>query len=209
MQVNLIGVPVHTRDGQNAGKVWRVAVDPQSRRVTHVIIHQGALLGRNLVVPIEDATRVDASGITLELTLDGLARCPNYQETDFLPPEEGWEYPVGYPQSGIVWPLAMAWSGASTYPLMSNAVVKENIPPEDVTIAAGTSVECADGHCGRVERVVLDDQSHEIVGFVIRKGLIFTRDIQAPIDWVDHVDDAGVHLKLSRQEVEQRGGSPR
>lgn len=209
MQINLIGVAVRTRDGANAGKVWRVAVDPASRRVTHLIIHQGALLGRNLVVPIDDVTQVEPADIVLSLDLEALARCPNYQETDFLPPETGWEYPVGYPQGGIVWPVAMAWAGASTYPLLSNAVVKENIPPEDVTIAAGTNVECADGHCGRVERVVLDPESHAITGFVVRKGLFFTRDIQAPIDWVDHVDDAGVHLKLTRHEVEQRGGNAR
>lgn len=205
MEHNLIGALVHTRDDQDAGKVWRVAMDPNLKKVTHLVVHKGFLLGRNVVVPIADVRRVEDGHLYLDLTAAQFKHLPDFQETDFLPPEEGWEYPLAYPPGGVIWPMSMSWAGASTYPILSNAVVKENIPDQDVTIDTGTNVECSDGHCGKVDRLLVDDDTQEVVGFVIRKGLLFTRDIQASMDWVDHVDADGVHLKLCKDEVERQG----
>ena len=52
MEHNLIDAAVHTRDAQDAGRVWRVAMDPNINKVTHLVVHKGFLLGRNVVVPI-------------------------------------------------------------------------------------------------------------------------------------------------------------
>ncbi|MNS30875.1 PRC-barrel domain protein [compost metagenome] len=204
MNHNLIGANVHTRDDRDAGRVWRVAFDPNAGKVTHIIIHKGFLTGRNVVVPMANVDHVEDDHIHLNIGTSELHALPDFQETDFLPPEEGWEYPLAYPPGGVVWPMSLTWAGASTYPVLSNAVVKENIPEQDVTIDAGTHVECVDGHCGRIDRVIVNDDTQDVVGFVIRKGMIFTRDIEATMDWVDHVDDRGVHLKLTKAEVDQR-----
>lgn len=205
MEHNLIGANVHTRDHQDAGSVWRVAMDPNINRVTHLVVHKGRLMGRNVVVPIANIVKVDEGHVHLDLDTARFTALPDYQETDFMPPEEGWEYPLAYPPGGVVWPMSLTWAGASTYPILSNAVIKENLPEQDVTIDHDTHVECVDGHCGKVDRVLVDDDTHELKGFVIRKGLLFTHDIMAPMDWVDHVDDKGVHLKLTKAQVEERG----
>lgn len=206
MQVNLIDAHVHIREGageREAGRVWRVAMEPASRQVTHLVVHQGFLLGRNVVVPIAHVTHMAEGHVYLDMSEDALRRCPDFQETDFLDPEENWDYPVGYPPGGVVWPMAMGYAGASGYPLMTNAVVKENIPDEDVTLASGTHVECVDGHCGKVERVLVDDTTNQMTGFVIKKGFFFTRDVKAPMSWIDHVDHDAVHLKLTKRQVEE------
>jgi uncharacterized protein YrrD len=204
MEHNLIGANVHTRDDRDAGKVWRVAMDPTINRVTHIVVHKGFLMGRNVVVPIAEVRKVDDGHLYLDLTTEQLKKLPDFQETDFLPPEEGWEYPLAYPPGGVIWPMSMYWAGASTYPILSNAVVRENIPDQDVTLDTGTNVECVDGHCGKVDRVLVDDDTNAVVGFVIRKGLLFTRDIHADVSWIDHVDADGVHLKLRKDEVEKQ-----
>jgi uncharacterized protein YrrD len=205
MQVNLVEAAVHTRDGE-AGRVWRVAVEPKSRKVTHLVIHKGLLLGRNVVVPIEAVVRMQDGHVHLDLSNDELECLPDFQETDFLAPEEGWEYPLGYPPGGVIWPLSMPIAGASPYPYMSNAVIKENIPEDDVSLAAGTDVECVDGHCGRIERVLVDDQTKEMTGFVIKRGFFFTRDVEAPLDWIDHVENHAVYLKLTKKQVAELTG---
>lgn len=205
MQVNLVDAAVHTRDGE-AGRVWRVAMVPESRKVTHIVVHKGLLLGRNVVVPMEAVDRMETGHVYLNLTNDQLRDLPDFQETEFLAPEEGWEYPLGYPPGGVIWPLSMPIAGASPYPYLSNAIVRENIPDEDVTLAAGTDVECSDGHCGRIERVLVDDQTKEMTGFVIKRGFFFTRDVEAPLSWIDHVDQNAVHLKLTKRQVEELTG---
>ena len=204
MQYNLIDATVHTLDGE-AGKVWRVAMVPDSHKVTHLVVHQGILLGRNVVVPIEQIDRVREGHVYLTLSNEDLAQLPDYQETDFLAPEEGWEYPLGYPPGGGIWPMTMAYGGASTYPYLSNAVLKENLPDEDVSLSAGTHVECTDGHCGEIESVLYDEDSHEMTGFVIRRGFIFHREVKAPMSWIDHMDKERVYLKLTKRQVEEMG----
>jgi sporulation protein YlmC with PRC-barrel domain len=201
MQHNLVNTTVQAQDGE-VGKVQRVAMDPNTHRVTHLIIHQG-FLSRYVVVPIEKVLKFEPEHLILALTKEELAGCPDFHETDFLAPQEGWDYPVGFPPGGVVWPMPMSWVGASTYPMLSNAVIKENIPDSDVTLATGTAVECSDGHCGHIERVLVDDETHQMTGFVIKKGFLFTRDIQAPMSWIDHVGADGVHLKLTKKQVSE------
>lgn len=204
MEHNLIDAAVHTQDARDAGRVWRVAMDPNVKKVTHLVVHKGFLLGRNVVVPIAHVARVEYDHVYLDLNTEQLQALPDYEETEFLPPEENWDYPMGYPPGGVIWPMSMSWAGASTYPMLSNAVIKHNIPEQDVTIDHGTHVECLDGHCGKVDRVLVDDVTNEMKGFVIRRGFLFTHDVEASADWVDHVDESGIHLKLTRQELADR-----
>jgi hypothetical protein len=202
MEINLIDAVVHTLGGEG-GRVKLVAMEPESRKVTHIIIHKGLLPSRDVVVPIEHATRMEPGHIYLDVTEDQLQAFPDYEEHMFTTPADGWDYPVTIPMGGVVWPLATGWMSTSPYPLMAPTGVKENIPPEDVAIESGTPVECTDGHCGHVERVVVDEDSHEVKGIVIRRGFFFARDVMAPMSWVDHLERDHVYLKLSKRQVSE------
>jgi uncharacterized protein YrrD len=199
MQFNLIDAAVHTRDGE-AGRIWKVAMEPTTRKVTHLIVHKGVLFGRNVVVPIERVTRMAEGEVWLDASNDDLKGMADYEETEFTDPTEAWEYPVAFPMGGIIWPLQPGWGGANPM-LLAGTHVKENIPDEDVALMSGTSVEATDGHVGRIDRVLVDDHTNEMTGFVIRKGFLFTRDVSAPMSWIDHVDKDAVHLKLTKQQV--------
>ena len=50
MQVD-IQAPVYCNDGTHVGKVDRVVIDPDAQRVTHIVIHKGTFLSRDIVVP--------------------------------------------------------------------------------------------------------------------------------------------------------------
>jgi hypothetical protein len=179
-------------------------MDPATRKVTHLIVHKGVLFGRNVVVPLAHVTRVGEGELWVDLTNDELQRFPDYEETQFTDPVESWDYPLAFPMGGIIWPLQPGWGGANPF-VLAGAQVKENIPEEDVAIESGTSVECTDGHCGRIDRVLVDDDTKQMTGFVIRRGFLFTRDVTAPMSWIDHVDKDAVHLKLTKRQVEEMG----
>lgn len=201
---HVLSAPVVTRDGTEVGTVARVAMEPETHAVTHLIVQEHGLLGERRVVAIEDVAQLDTPEGAVRLALDasGFGGTPPYQESDFLPPNPDWEGPGGTWPIGVVWPAPLAWTAASTYPLLSNQIVKTNLPEEDVTIKPGTAVECVDGHCGRVADLRIDERTHALTGFVLRRGLLFTRDLEAPLSWIDHVTDHAVHLKLSKAQVE-------
>lgn len=201
---HVLSAPVVGSDESDLGTVARVAVHPVTHEVTHLIVQGRGLLGERRVVPLEDVTRLDAPEGTVRLSLDadGFAHCPPYQESDFLPPNPDWEGPGGTWPAGVVWPAPLAWTAASSYPVLSNQVVRTNIPEDDVTLKPGTAVECVDGHCGSVADVRVDARTHALTGFVLRRGLLFTRDLEAPLSWIDHVTENAVHLKLSKAQVE-------
>lgn len=200
MELNLIDAVVHTRSGEG-GRIKLVAMEPESRKVTHVVVHKGVLLGRDVVVPIERLTRMEPGHVYLDVTDQELEKFPDYEERQFMQPDEGWEYPVAFPLGGIVWPMATGWMATNPYPLLASMGIKENLPAEDVAIETGTPVECTDGHCGHVERVVVDEDSHEVTGLVIRRGFFFARDVVAPVSWIDHMEKDHVFLKLTRKQV--------
>lgn len=199
MQFNLIDAAVHTRDGE-AGRVWKVAMEPPTRSVTHLIVHKGVVFGRNVVVPVERVTKMAEGEVWLDVTNEELKALPDYEETEFTEPIDGWDYPMAFPMGGIIWPLQPGWGGANPM-MLAGAHVKENIPDADVALESGTHVECVDGHCGRIDRVLVDDATNQMTGFVIRRGFLFTRDVKAPMSWIERVDKDAVHLKLSKRQV--------
>jgi hypothetical protein len=73
--------------------------------------------------------------------------------------------------------------------------------PDPPHIVAGAPVYGAEGdRFGEVDRV----EPHY---FVIRKGLLFRHDLHLPMSTVGGVDDDGVHLALTKWEVDERDWS--
>lgn len=205
MQHNMIDAAVHTRDGE-AGRVWKVAMDPRDNKVTHLVVHKGVLFGRNVVVPTDKILRVGAGEVWVDITNAELKGFPDYEVASFMEPAEGWDYPLAFPMGGIIWPLQPGWGGSlagAIPPVYGATLVTSNLPPDDVAIEAGTAVEATDGHCGRIDRVIVDDDTQQLTGFVIRKGFLFVRDVMAPMAWVDRVEKHAVHLNLTKQQVSQ------
>lgn len=58
-------------------------------------------------------------------------------------------------------------------------------PDEPVaTIRRGQRVICLDGPIGRVDLVLVDAASDRVQHIVVRRGLLFSRDVAIPADWV-------------------------
>jgi uncharacterized protein YrrD len=67
----------------------------------------------------------------------------------------------------------------------------------------GKHVKTSDGHdLGKVDRLIIKPETHEIHGFVVHQGHLLTRDVIIELDEVDKVDDDGiVHLKVSSAQA--------
>ena len=81
------GAQVFTSDGEEAGKVDRVVLDPITNEITHLVVRKGFLFTEDKVVPIDlvqSATeeRVELKGVE---DLDAL---PQFEETYYVRAEE-------------------------------------------------------------------------------------------------------------------------
>ena len=78
------------------------------------------------------------------------------------------------------------------------------ISTHDLDRVEGATAYGSDGEkLGKVGQVYLDDQTNDLVGFVIRRGFLFTREVKALASWIDHVEKDAVHLKLSKRQLEE------
>lgn len=69
----------------------------------------------------------------------------------------------------------------------------------------GKHVKTSDGRdVGKVDRLIIKPETHEIHGFVVHEGHLLTRDVIVELDDVDNVDaDGVVHLKLTEAQTNE------
>ncbi|MGZ6218752.1 MAG: hypothetical protein ACXWMV_02035 [Syntrophales bacterium] len=68
----------------------------------------------------------------------------------------------------------------------------------------GSPVEATDGPLGHVHQVILSSEQRQVVGLVIRTGLLRRRNRVVPTDLIASVNDAKVSLRVSRDDVIQQ-----
>jgi ribosomal 30S subunit maturation factor RimM len=78
-----IGAKVYTTDGE-AGKLMKVVIDPDTERVTHLIVERGFLQKIDRVVPFEAVDNVTDEGIRLKVSTAELEQFPRYRGSHFI-----------------------------------------------------------------------------------------------------------------------------
>ena len=70
-----------------------------------------------------------------------------------------------------------------------------------IAVKMGMPVHASDGETGRVDDVLANDETGQPQYLVIDAGGFFTGDVVVPFAGVRNVDDGGVWLTLTRDEV--------
>ncbi len=71
------------------------------------------------------------------------------------------------------------------------------------TITMGMTVHASDGAAGRIDDVLADAETGRPAYLVVDAGGFFKGDVVVPFDSVRSVDDAGVWLAMTRDEVKR------
>lgn len=206
-----IGSTVQCRDGR-AGRVIKLVVDPASKRVTHIVVERGVLLHHDVVVPIERVERVEGDVVVLDVNADELNALPEYKEIDYAVPDAGWAEQHGYPPTDtLVGPLVAAPDGGRLEPAWSAFMVvghtHTGIPDTETPIGRGTRVSYRHGSedepLGRLDHVLVDPRSGRVRALVVRKGLVLSKDVIVPVEWVKAVGEDEIVLAADREQLEK------
>jgi sporulation protein YlmC with PRC-barrel domain len=195
------------------GELADVVIDPQTRRVTHLIVeprHQATMVGSRLV-PIElaDHDEVDSgeepAEIRLQCTVEDIGKLELVQDMAYMRlggfPVDDPDWDVGV-SDVLAAPNYGLGDPTDATPPADVAITYDRIPKGEVEIRRASLVISADGHeVGHVEALSLDREG-SVTHLVLERGHLWgQRDITIPIDAVARIETDAVSLGLTKDEV--------
>ena len=196
-------VPFGTRvvdsNGKGVGTVSRLVLHAQSREVAGLVVHQGVLNRREVVVPI---AKVAAFGDEVRLALRGpeLDGLDLFHSARLHRMPDHWQMPVGFDQRDFFLVGGDGWTEAllpseTTSPSVSGteAFVRDvdaRREPEEPDIATGMPVIDTNGQrVGDVEAVEIDEATGRITCLRVRHGFLFAKETSIPASMIRAVTD--------------------
>ena len=186
-------------DGQQVGSIDRVVLNPETKVVTHIVVHKDTLLKREeKVIPIGLVEETSADQIVLREEAGDLASLPPFEERHLVDTEAGVKRP--HPSINSQ-PSVAGYPGISVSigpePDKFNTLIEQNIPSGTVALKAGAKVITVDGkHIGQVERVLAEPPYDHATHLLVSSGM-FTKEAKLiPISWVQMIFENEVHLRI-------------
>ena len=182
-------IPIHAHvtclDG-DAGTSTAMIVDPEQRRLTHVVVREHGLADTERLVSMDLVEDASEDAIWLRCTRDELQGLEAFIEAHFV--DAIYETP---PYVGE----AFGW--ASPYPM----VTSERIPAGEVVLRRSSVAEATDGPIGHVESLVVNTEGHGITQVVVRTHHWPSRhEVTVPLALVERFVSGCVSLRVSRRD---------
>ena len=209
-------VPFGTRvvdsEGRAVGTVQHVVLHQDTRQVDGLVVHQGVVKSREVIVPID---KVVNAGQTIQLALraSDLDRLPIFHGQHLRRMPDHWDMPAGFDERDL---FLVGGGGLteSTLPFMQTSPAVSGTPeyvqdkdsvedPEEPDIAPGTPVYDSTGQrVGDVESIGIDQVSDKITWIVVRRGHLFARESTIPASMIKSVTDR-ITLNAPTQAVKR------
>jgi uncharacterized protein YrrD len=209
-----LGTHVQTSDGQDAGTIDRLILDPATNRIKAAVIHKGFFLPHDVEMPLDDLDAAPGDTLRVPYTADQMAALPEFSEANYTAtPPAGYIPPTGYPIAGLYWPAGYSAYGMGLSPAIGatigdTAVGREGDAAlrrqdlENAVVGEGSAVVDRDGEMvGDVHALVFDPDSGRLTGVVVREGIIFTKDVELPATLIAGVDDGVISLNALASEL--------
>ena len=205
-------------DGEKAGHLDRVVIDPRTREISHIVIRRGLLNAKLKVVPMMLVSSAAHDEIGIRVSADRLDELDNYEDTKYVPTNESdnpndeappRDEPAtlvpGVPAPGVYWYPPYLEAGIGAAPVQPGYVREKqvNIPDGTVAIKEGAQVTTSDGkHVGKVHEILTGSNSGQITHFRISKGVMNKELRLIPTEWVARMDPEELTLAVNEKTVE-------
>ena len=215
------GTHVIDSEGKTVGTVSRLVLHADSREVVALVVHQGVLDRREVVVPLGTVMNV-GDEVRLALRAHELEGLDLYDTATLEPMPDRWPMPAGFDLRSFFLVAGEGWTAATpplqlTSPEVSGtpAFIRDPDAPEgtrDPAIAKATPVYDSTGRrIGDVESVDVDLATGRITRVIVERGRLFYRDTAIPASVIASVSDERVTLGVPGNEVQklERGATGR
>ena len=191
------GEDVLDNAGSKVGTVAYVVVKPPEMHLTDIVVSTGALLGRDIVVPMEKVQGMADGKVHLSIDKKALEDLPDYVEIHYDTPPMDWA-----PAEGFVYPAqSVLWPAGTYYPQPTSTTV--NAPPGTVGIREGMDVVSSDGHkVGTVHALDSDEATGNLTDVIVRHGVLSKHDARFPCDQIADIHADQVRLTLPKDQCE-------
>ena len=194
------------------GEIERVMFDPNTRRAEHLVVRYGTLLAGTRVVPFHNVARVDGEGVHLTLDEDAFGQLPPYRDDldrardpDYVAPpaeETAGRSGTGFQMDQLT---ARGVLGYTTDKPMGYPGHEQVVPDDRQLPAVGRGTNVFDGtgeKVGEIGELAVESETGMPARVVVRSGLIFTKDFDVPLEWVDGITPEGIGLSVSKSDME-------
>ena len=205
-----IGTQVLTSDGDEAGTIDRLILNPDANEVRAVVLRKGALL------PATSRCRCRPSGRGRTGRCDWLTppanstNSPTSSSSNYsgdLP--AGALMPVGYGPAGLVWPAGYGdlppagplYDDPALAPEERARLRRQDL--ENAVFAEGSAIISRDGEpVGSLARLDFDAVTGDLARIVFGQGLIFTSETALPASAVARAADRVLYLALDKATID-------
>ena len=184
-----IGAQVHCQDGV-CGKLAKIALEPETHIVTHIVAEEGVLLKRARVFPMSVVERTTPDDIYLSLSSEQMSNYPEFREEIV---EE-----VDPAQSGELFMETGPYITVTSPPMIRRRV-RHGVPEDLVVLDGSTNIENLDGPGGKLDSLRVESKSGHLRELTLHHGFIFPEQKRIPIDHVRRVGERAI--AVSTQEL--------
>ncbi len=210
-------VPFGTRvvdvSGRGVGTVSRLILHPDSREVAGLVVHQGVVNRREVVVPLSQVAGF-GDEVRLRLRAPELEGLDLFHARSFREMPDHWDMPVGFDQRDFFLVGGGGWTEAvlpfqQTSPTVSGTprfVRDPDAPAEapEPDIAAGTEVyDKAGRRIGEVDGVEMDEASRRITRVTVRRGVLFGTETAIPASMIASAGDDRITLNVAADALKR------
>ena len=203
-----LGAHVRTSDGKDVGSIERLIVDPASGEVKAAVIRKGFILTEDIQIPLSALQDSPEGEVRLSYTADQIKDLPRFHDAEYVAPPAAYASPLGYPGAALLWPVDYVPPvPSSDAPPVSLAETDEvlrqrGVNLDNVVIDRGSDVIGRDGEkVGEVHSVTVDATTGRPTKIVVRKGFLFTQDVELPAETIEHVSDGLVYLTVDKEQL--------
>jgi len=185
------------------GRSEFVLINPIRGQVTHLVVKEDLLPNSEYIVPVDLIIETVAETIRLSCTKEKLERLDPFLQTAFIA-ESVPDMRTGF--GGMIG-IGTAFNYPYVTPEMTiyEPVDTQEIPPGELAVRRGTSVEATDGFVGKVDEFVVNPINERITHLVMREGHLWgKKDVIIPLSAISaegETDKDTVRLKLNKLQV--------
>jgi sporulation protein YlmC with PRC-barrel domain len=185
---------VECQDGKHCGHVTGIIVNPETDKLTHLVIKTK---GVERIVPVALIWDATPAAVVLTCAVTRLNEQQLFVETEHVRSVvDHYDY---YP-----------WGETKLrYAPETHTVKHELIPNGEEEIRRGMAIFAKDGRIGHVDDVGVDPVNDHITHIVLREGHLWgAKEMVIGIEHVKSVEDDGIYLKSTKAQISQFQSSP-